>query len=228
MANETILVVDDEQSILELVQYNLSRQGYRVLVAETGEGAIQIACNEKPNLIILDLMLPGIDGLDVCRCLKAEKKTKDIPILMLTARGDEEDVALGMEMGADDYILKPFSPKVLLARIRSALRRKEDTAEEYATMIRVGSLVVNPKRYEAFLGGELLDLTLAEFKLLQLMAYQPGKVFTRETILSEVSGNGDASPRSVDVQIAGLRQKMGPYSHSIETVRNTGYRLVNL
>ncbi|MBN1818227.1 MAG: response regulator transcription factor [Sedimentisphaerales bacterium] len=228
MANETILVVDDEQSILELVQYNLSQRGYRVLPAETGEGAIQTARREKPDLIVLDLMLPGIDGLDVCRFLKAEEDTKDIPILMLSARGEEDDVALGMEMGADDYILKPFSPKVLLARIRAALRRRQDTADEFASIIRVGPLVVNPKRYEASLGGEVLDLTLAEFKLLYLLAGRPGKVFTREEILQEGNSKGDVSARSVDVIIAGLRQKLGASYDCVETVRNAGYRLVNL
>jgi len=155
MSNECILVVDDEQAILELVRYNLAKRGYRVLLAETGESALLLGKNDLPDLILLDLMLPGIDGLDVCRQLKANPRTQHIPVLLLTARGQEEDIAMGMEMGADDYITKPFSPKVLISRIRAALRRKDNTREEFDSILRRGSLVINPKRQEVIVDGSV-------------------------------------------------------------------------
>lgn len=226
MSKGTILVVDDEEDILELIRYNLTKEGYRVVCAPSGESAIQMARSESPDLIVLDLMLPGIDGLDVCRVLKNDPKTKLITVIMLSAKGEEADVVTGLELGADDYITKPFSPRVLLARVKTALRRqKAGTRVDSETTLKIESLAIDPKRHEVTIAGDAIDLTHTEFKLLHFLAQQPGWVFTRDQIVDAIHGHDyPVTDRSVDVQVVGLRKKMGECGKYIETVRGVGYR----
>lgn len=227
MANEKILVVDDENDILELVRYNLETKGYQISLAMTGEEAIESAKSSKPDLIILDLMLPGIDGLEVCRNLKSEPETKKIPIIMLTAKGEEADIVMGLELGADDYITKPFSIKVLIARVRTALRKyyvSEDKAQP-ANIITRGPIKIDYDKHEVLLNENPLELTLTEFSVLNLLAKRPGRVFTRYQIVDATKGeNYIVTDRAVDVQIVGLRKKLGEYGKMIKTVRGVGYK----
>jgi two-component system, OmpR family, alkaline phosphatase synthesis response regulator PhoP len=225
MANECILVVDDEEDILELVKYNLLRDGYEVVTAATGEEALVTVRSRKPDLIVLDLMLPGIDGLNVMRRLKDDDEIRKIPVVMLTARGEEADVVTGLELGADDYVTKPFSPRILTARIRAVLRRHSPIESESEAELRKGDLLIHPGRRQVFIKGEPVDLTFTEFQVLLFLARRPGWVFTRSQIVDAVRG-GDypVTDRSVDVQIVGLRKKLGDCGHYIETVRGVGYR----
>ncbi len=217
-----ILVVDDEDDLLELLRYNLTREGYQVTCVATGEDALRNVRRQAPDLIVLDLMLPAIDGLEVCRRLKGESKTRDIPIIMLTAKSEESDIVAGLEHGADDYIAKPFSPRVLMARVKALLRRRET---ELDTTIRVHELSIHPGRHEAILAGAALELTYTEFALLQFLAKRPGWAFTRTQIVDAVKGEDyPVTERSVDVQVAGLRKKLGVHGSYIETVRGVGYR----
>ncbi len=223
---ERILVVDDEPSILELVRYNLVKRGYRVLTAETGEAGLLLGKNDSPDLILLDLMLPGIDGLDVCRHLKANPRTQHIPVILLTARGQAEDIAMGMELGADDYITKPFSPKVLISRIRAALRRRENTREEFESILRLGSLVINPKRREVIADGDIVDLTDTQFRLLCLLAESPEKVYSRSKILQTICPDPEKwTDGDVDTLIRDLREALGTCGSYLVTVRNAGYQM---
>lgn len=225
MANETILVVDDEEDILELIQYNLAREGYRITGATSGEQALNKVRSKSFDLIVLDLMLPGIDGLEVAKTLKKNKKTKDIPIVMLTAKGEEADVVTGLELGADDYITKPFSPRILVARIRAALRRKTSETDDAVGAIRIHGLEIDPRRRSVTAGGKPIDLTYTEFQVLYILALRPGWVYTRSQIVDKVRGSDyPVTDRSVDVQIVGLRKKLGNYGKHIETVRGVGYR----
>jgi two-component system phosphate regulon response regulator PhoB len=221
-----VLVVDDEEDLLELVRYNLTREGYRVSCVATGEEALKAARKQPPDLIVLDLMLPAVDGLEVCRRLKGDSKTRDIPIIMLTAKSEESDMVLGLERGADDYIAKPFSPRVLSARVKALLRRKE--AERQAgleTTIDVREISIHPGRHEVTLAGKPLELTYTEFALLQFLAKRPGWAYTRTQIVDAVKGEDyPVTERSVDVQVAGLRKKLGDFGTYIETVRGVGYR----
>ena len=221
-----ILVVDDEEDILELVSYNLIREGYRVTCAESGEAALKAALSEPPDLLLLDLMLPGLSGLDVAKELKAGTKSQNIPIIMLTARGDESDVVAGLEMGADDYVTKPFSPKILIARVKAVLRRHgEGIDEDDSQEIRTGDLVVHPGRHQVTVKGNPVDLTYSEFQLLLLLCRRPGWVFTRNQIVDAIHGEHYAvTDRSVDVLVVGLRKKLGLCGPAIETVRGIGYR----
>jgi two-component system alkaline phosphatase synthesis response regulator PhoP len=226
MAEEHILVVDDEEDILELVEYNLARQGFRVSPATTGEEAVAIARAQLPDLIVLDLMLPGVDGLDVCRILKNDPLTSQVPIIMLTAKTQEADVVTGLEVGADDYVTKPFSPRVLLARIRAVLRRKEAAPTAALDTVKVRDLVIHPGRHEVLVKGKPVELTYTEFRVLHLLARRPGWVFTRSQIVDAVRGpDYPVTERSVDVQIAGLRKKLGSCGRIIETVRGIGYKM---
>ena len=226
MAREHILVVDDEDDILELVRYNLEKAGYRVTCSASGGDAVKAARGNVPDLVVLDLMLPGLDGLEVCTLLKNDPKTRDAAIVMLTARGEEPDIVRGLELGADDYITKPFSPRILLARIQAVLRRREAEAKEKDAVLRVHNLVIHPGRHEVVINGEALDLTFTEFRLLHYLARRPGWVFTRSQIVDAVRGEGYAvTDRAVDVQVVGLRKKLGPAGHYIETVRGVGYRM---
>jgi len=224
MARASILVVDDEEDIRELVRYNLARHGYDVVAVASGEAALSAARARPPDLVVLDLMLPGLDGLEVCKQLKQESRTAHVPVVMLTAKGEEADVVAGLELGADDYVTKPFSPRVLAARVKAVLRRPRETAAAGA-VIRSGDLVINPGRHEVLVDGEPVALTATEFRLLQFLAGRPGWVFTRDQIINAVRGEDYAvTDRSVDVQIAGLRRKLGPAGKRIETVRGVGYR----
>jgi two-component system, OmpR family, alkaline phosphatase synthesis response regulator PhoP len=224
MAREKILVVDDEEDILELVRYNLSKERYRVSIALSGEIALQKAREERPDLILLDLMLPGLDGLTVCRELKRDPLTSSTPIVMLTAKGEEADIVVGLELGADDYIVKPFSPRVLQARIKAVLRRGDhDDAED--ALINIHDLSIHPARHEVLLEGVPITLTTTEFRILHFLARRPGWVFSRDKIINAVKGEDYAvTDRSVDVQIVGLRKKLGPAGECIQTVRGVGYK----
>jgi two-component system phosphate regulon response regulator PhoB len=225
MAREHILVVDDEENILELLEYNLKKNGYRVSYVATGEDALRAAKKKLPDLILLDLMLPGMDGLEVCKMLKNDPKTSYIPIVMLTARGEEADIVTGLELGADDYITKPFSPRVLVARVRAVLRRKARERVEGEDTIAIHDLLINPSRHEVLAKGKPVGLTYTEFRVLHLLARRPGRVFTRYQIIDSVrAGEYAVTDRSVDVQIVGLRKKLGPCGKYIETVRGVGYR----
>jgi two-component system phosphate regulon response regulator PhoB len=226
MSKGTILVVDDEEDILELIRYNLAKEGYTVLCAASGEIAVQVARAESPDLIVLDLMLPGIDGLDVCRILKNDPKMNVFSVIMLSAKGEEADVVSGLELGADDYITKPFSPRVLLARVKTALRRQKAPSQPDAeTTLKIYKLKIDPKRHEVTVSGDLVDLTHTEFKLLHFLAQQPGVVFTRDHIVDAIHGHDyPVTDRSVDVQVVGLRKKLGECGNYIETVRGVGYR----
>lgn len=225
MANKRILVVEDEEDILELVRYNLAKEGYRVSVADSGDAALQMAADQKPDLIVLDLMLPGVDGLEVCRRLKGDPSTQHIPIVMLTAKGEESDIIVGLELGADDYITKPFSPKVLLARVRAVLRRISSRTYDASQVLVRGDLTIDPRRHQVLLKNKPVDLTATEFGLLHFLAQKPGWVFTRQQIVDHVKGaDYPVTDRAVDVQVVGLRRKLGAYGHYIETVRGVGYR----
>lgn len=225
MAREKILVVEDEEDIAELIEYNLLKNGYEVHVVSSGEEAMPSVRKVKPDLVLLDLMLPGIDGLEVCRRLKGDVSTRDIPVIMVTARGDEEDVVAGLELGADDYVLKPFSPKVLAARIGAVLRRKAATGGKDAEDIKTGSLEILPGRREVFVRGASVTLTYTEFNILLTLSRKPGWVFTRAQISEAVRGGSyHVTERSVDVHIRALRKKLGVASDCLETVRGVGYR----
>jgi two-component system alkaline phosphatase synthesis response regulator PhoP len=226
MAKEHILVVEDEEDILELLRYNLAKEGFRVTGALSGEEAVRAARSTPPDLIVLDLMLPGMDGLTVCRELKMDAKTRDVPIVMLTAKGEEVDIVAGLELGADDYVTKPFSPRVLLARIRAVLRRRRVEATPVSDSLVLHDLAIHPGRHEVLVQGRPMDLTATEFRLLHFLARRPGWVFTRAQIVQGVQGEDySVSDRAVDVQIVGLRKKLGPAGKYIETVRGVGYRL---
>jgi len=223
--SESIVVIDDEEDIRELIQYNLAKEGFTVSCAVSGEEGVALVERVKPDLLILDLMLPGIDGLEVCRRLKSDPKLKSIPIVMVSARGEEPDVVSGLELGADDYVSKPFSPKVLVARVRSVLRRGKAAPVDGSAILTEGELVVNPQRREVLIRNAVVELTNTEFKLLHFVMRQPGVVFTRDQIVDGVHGDDyPVTDRSVDVQVVGLRKKLGEYGPFIETVRGVGYR----
>jgi two-component system phosphate regulon response regulator PhoB len=225
MATERILVVDDEEDLLELIRFNLSKEGYRVTTVATGEAAINEARNTLPDLIVLDLLLPKVDGLNVCKTLKADGRTSHIPIVMLTAKSEEADVVTGLELGADDYITKPFSPRVLVARLRSVLRRRSQQEIDDPGTIHLHEIVIHPGRHEVLVNGESVDLTFTEFRLLNFLAKKPGWAFSRAQIVDAVKGEDyPVTERSVDVQIVGLRKKLGSQGSYIETVRGVGYR----
>ncbi|ARK23721.1 DNA-binding response regulator [Sporosarcina sp. P37] len=225
-----VLVVEDEQSIATLLQYNLEQAGYTVYIARDGNTAVSMTRSEKPDVLLLDIMLPGLDGMDVCKTLRQEKI--HTPILMLTAKGDEFDKVLGLELGADDYLTKPFSPREVLARVKALLRRMElqDSVSEIEpeTELRAGNLVLHPDRIEAFLDGELLELTPKEFELLFYLMRHSGKVLHREQLLNAIWNydyTGDS--RIVDVHISHLREKIEPDTKRpvyIKTVRGFGYK----
>ena len=225
MGKEKILVVEDDDDIRELLQYNLSKEGYQFNSAVSGEEALKNARMLQPDLMILDLMLPGVDGLEVCRRLKRDSRTQHLPIVMLTAKGEEADIVTGLELGADDYITKPFSPRVLLARVRAVLRRKKVEIAPSSAPLTIHELTIHPGRHEVLVQNQPLDLTATEFRLLHLLARRPGWVFTRTQIVNEVHGEDyPVSERSVDVQIVSLRKKLGPVGKYVETVRGIGYR----
>lgn len=226
MNKSKILVIEDEEDILALVQYNLVKSGFDVDIACSGEEGLQKARQGRPDLIVLDLMLPSVDGLEVCRQLRADQNFTDVAIVMMTAKGEEEDIIKGLEYGADDYITKPFSHQVLIARIKAVLRRKLATRQNRGEdPIVVHDLIIDPRRNKVKAGGEDVDLTVSEFKLLSRLASRPGWVFTRTQIVDAIHGEGYAvTDRAVDVQIVSLRKKLGACGAYIETVRGVGYR----
>ena len=225
MAKEKILVVDDEEDILELLRFNLLREGYNVSCAASGEEALRLAQSEIPDLLVQDLMLPGIDGLEVTKILKNDSRTRDIPIVMLTAKGEEADIVTSLVLGADDYITKPFSPRVLVARVRAVLRRKVKEYKEETPVLRIHDIVIHPGRHEVLVNDKPVQLTLTEFGILNYLARRPGWVFTRSQIMDAVKGKDYfVTDRSVDVQIVGLRKKLCNAGKYIETVRGVGYR----
>lgn len=224
MAKESILVVDDEEDVLELVRYNLDKNGYKIKTATTGEQALTKAKTDLPDLVILDLMLPGIDGLEVCKKLKSDTRTQNIPVIMLTAKGEEADIVTGLELGADDYVTKPFSPKVLVARVRRILHRTIARNLEKAP-VKIHELTIDPARRQVLIKNEPVDLTFTEFNILYALTRKPGLVFTRYQIVDALHGDDYlVTDRAVDVQIVGLRKKLGACNKYIETVRGVGYR----
>ena len=232
MVKRSILVVEDEEDIRELVSYTLLKEGYQVASVASGEEALSVAEDKPPDLIVLDLMLPGLDGLTVCKRLRANPKTTGTAIVMLTARGEEADVVGGLNMGADDYITKPFSRNVLLARIRAVLRnlglRREgaEGSEDPDSSIQIHNIVIHPGRHAVMVDNKLVELSATEFRLLHFLARKPGWVFSREQILDAVHGDNYAvTARAVDVQVVGLRRRLGAAGKHIETVRGVGYRL---
>jgi len=225
MSGEQILVVDDDVDILELVRYNLEKEGFHVLCAASGEEALARVYQEAPDLIVLDLMLPNKDGLEVCRELKSHPVARDIPLVMLTAKSEEADVVAGLEIGADDYITKPFSPRVLVARIKAALRKSKRTSRSDTEIVTVGDVTIDPVRFQVWIGDRPVDLTVSEFRILHLLARNPGWVYTRDQIIVAVKGEDyPVTDRSVDVQVVGLRKKLGEFGYLVETVRGVGYR----
>lgn len=229
MNKPSILVVEDDTDIQQLVSYNLIKSGFNVTCADSGEEALQKLSQEQVDLMVLDLMLPGKDGYEVCRAVRNQEATKALPIIMLTAKSEEDDIIAGLECGADDYVAKPFSPRVLIARIEAALRRKPETDEQQAepeTIISRHGMEIRPGRHEVRVNGEIVHLTTSEFTILELLVGRPGWVFSRQQIIDQVRGyDYSITPRAVDVQIFGLRKKLGPSGTCIETVRGIGYRI---
>ena len=221
-----ILIVEDEADIRELVRYNLEREGFDVAEAESGEKGFKAIAKKAPDMILLDLMLPGKDGMQICRELKQDEKTRGIPVVMMTARGEESDIVAGLELGAEDYVVKPFSPKVLVARVKAVLRRLEtEPAGDKDDVLTIYDLVIHPGRHEVTVKGKPVDLTASEFSILHFLAQRPGWVFTRYQIVDAVHGEDyPVTERSVDVQIVGLRKKLKKAGEYIETVRGIGYR----
>jgi len=229
MSNEKILIVEDDEDIVELVRYNLAKDGFKPRAVTKGEEAIQMLQNESFDLVLLDLMLPGIDGLEVCRRIRAMDRMRSVSIIMLTAKGEESDIVTGLELGADDYIVKPFSPRVVIARVRSVLRRRSSGQESEDGRLTVGNFIIHPGRREVQVDGTPVELTNLEFLVLHFLAKKPGWVFSRYQIVEGVRGdNYPVTDRSVDVLIVGLRKKLGDAGNCIETVRGAGYRFREL
>jgi len=224
MHKGTILVIDDEPDLVELVEFNLKKDGYEVIVAKNGQSGLEIAQKHVPDLIVLDLMMPGIDGLEVCRQLRGDSRTKQIPMIMLTAKSAEADRIVGLELGADDYVTKPFSPRELVARVRALLRRATAT-QEAPTVIRQGDLVIDLTRHEVTSAGKQVTLTPTEFRILHFIVARPGRVLSRDQIIDAAVGNEMAVfDRTIDVHIAAIRRKLGKAGDRIETIRGFGYK----
>jgi DNA-binding response OmpR family regulator len=227
VSRKLIAVVDDEADILELVSHHLLREGYTVKQFQNGREFLSFTQSLLPDLVILDLMLPGADGLEICRILKNSARTSSVPILMLTAKGTEADIVVGLEMGADDYVVKPFSPRELVARVKSILRRASEDKTAGST-ITIGPLMIDTERFEATVDGKKLQLTTSEFRILELLARFPGKVFTRDEVIKKKRMWGDDKlvyDRTIDVHIKNIREKMGRAGSMIKTIRGIGYKL---
>lgn len=225
MQNKTILIIEDDADIAKLIEWHLQSEGHKTLTASDGIKGLETAITARPDLIVLDLMLPGMDGLNVCKTLKRNKATENIPIIMLTAKGEEVDRVVGFELGVDDYVVKPFSPREFVLRVLAVLRRFEPDREESSSIIRHQDLFIDPESYRASIGDEPLHLTVTEFKLLMDLMGNRGKVRTRDQLLDRVWGyQFEGYARTVDTHIRRLRQKLGPYADEIETVRGVGYR----
>ncbi|MEM8961366.1 MAG: response regulator [Acidobacteriota bacterium] len=226
MSRQKIVVIEDEADIREVIEHNLEREGFSVVGVGNGEEGVRTVVKHAPDLVLLDLLLPGLDGIEVCRKLKMDPVTRQIPVIMVTAKGEESDIVLGLGVGADDYILKPFSPKELIARVRAVLRRgavKED--EGRAERINHDSVVIDPLRHQVTVEGEVRSFTATEFRLLHLLAQHPGRVFTRDQLVNRVIGGGAAViDRNIDVHIRAIRKKLAEARFLIETIRGVGYR----
>ena len=224
MKKSKIVVIEDEVDILEVINYNLSKEGFDVCSALDGEEGLAWIKKEVPDLVLLDLMLPGLDGIEICRKLKTDYSTRSIPIIMVTAKGEESDIVLGLGMGADDYMVKPFRPRELIARIRSVLRRG-DFIEEGEGLVSIDKLVIDINRHEVKLEGKKIILTATEFKLLHFLASHPGQVLTRENLLNHVSSDDTfIIDRNIDVHIRSIRKKLNKHRELIETIHRVGYR----
>jgi two-component system phosphate regulon response regulator PhoB len=227
-ATHKILVVEDEPDLLDLVVYNLRKEGYRPVRAETGEKALELAQSERPDLVLLDLMLPGLDGIEVCRRLRANEATREIPIVMVTARAEETDAVVGLSMGADDYVKKPFGVRELIARVRAVLRRTSAQSDPSQKTIRVDALEVDPARHEVRLRGKDLVCTPTELRLLHYLVRNRGRVFTRAQLLDKAVGpDVIVLDRNVDVHVGTLRKKLGDYGTRIVTLRGVGYKFAD-
>ena len=225
MSRQSVLVVEDEEDIMEVIRFNLEKEGYEVNQALSGEKALQVIENNLPSLVLLDLMLPGINGLELCRIFKQNDRTKAIPVIMLTAKSEDADIVAGLEMGAEDYITKPFSPRVLVARVRTILRRRESGVKDDSSVIQLEGMQIHPGRHEVTMGDNVVDLTPSEFRILHYLARRPGWVYSRDQIIDAIRGHGYVvTDRAIDVQVVGLRKKLGDYGKLIETVRGIGYR----
>ena len=226
MTHATILIVEDEADIRELLRYNLEREGYKVQESSSAEKAQAAIARTLPDLILLDLMLPGTDGYAFCRILRSEERTAPIPVIMLTARNEDADIVAGLEVGADDYITKPFSARILTARVRAVLRRAAVEPDDAKDVLVLGKIEIDRKHYSVKVSGKPVSLTLSEFKILNLFLKRPGVVFSRYQIVDAIHGEDyPVTDRSVDVQIVGLRRKLGKQGDIIETVRGVGYRI---
>ena len=227
MNNPLIVVVEDEQAIQDVIAYNLRREGYEVLLAGHGNEGLALIQSKRPALVILDLMLPGIDGLSICQQLRADPKTRSIPLMILSAKEEESDIVIGLSLGADDYLAKPFSPREMLARVKALLRRANTSRSVSDDYIQVGPLAIDFSRFEAKLSGQPLKLTATEFKLLAELAGHPGRALTREHLLNRSVGDAVVVvDRNIDVHIRSVRKKLGDQAAMIETVRGLGYRFV--
>ncbi len=232
MPMQKILIADDETAIRELLSYNVQKSGFAAVTAENGAQALSIARSEQPGLILLDIMLPDMSGLDVCRILKHDAQTERIPVIMITAKTSEEDIVTGLELGADDYITKPFSPRVALARVRSVLRRSGAEGGARAAesgAVSINGLHIDAQRFKATFRGEAVTLSATEFAILHYLAEHPGRVFTRQQLINAIKGDSyPVTERSIDVQILSIRKKLGetdPEQSIIETIRGVGYRM---
>jgi len=225
---EKIVVIEDEPDIVEVISYNLKREGYNVLAVDRGDESINLIRNQSPSLIILDLMLPGMDGLSVCRQLKSDPMVNDIPVIIISAKGEESDIVVGLEMGADDYLTKPFSPRELLARVKAVLRRGQVKESQSKERIVLQNLTIDVARHEVRVDDEMVSLTATEFKILHQLAAHPGRAFTREQLLNRVLGMGVVVvDRNIDVHIRSVRKKLGDAAQLIQTIRSVGYRILD-
>jgi DNA-binding response OmpR family regulator len=224
MSKGKILVIDDEKDLVALVRYNLEREGYEVLAATSGESGLALALAHSPQVVVLDRMMPGLDGLEVCRLLRQQKRSSYLPIILLTAKATEEDRVAGLEAGGDDYIVKPFSPRELIARIKAVLRRT--STKTVSEVFQIGPLVVDVLRHQVTYRGHPVDLTAAEFRIVKFLASRPGRVLERaEIVEGALDGSVDGLSRTIDVHLASIRKKLGAGGAQIETVRGVGYRL---
>jgi|SRR5688572_24129882 DNA-binding response OmpR family regulator len=225
MAKETLLIIEDERDIIEIIQYNCEKEGYTVLSATNGEKGLEIARTRRPAAVLLDLMLPGLDGIEVAKRLRRDPETRETAIIMLTAKGEESDVILGLGVGADDYVVKPFKLKELLARIKAVLRRGPVQDEgPTGKRIEISGLVIDNAKFQVLQGGKEIPLTLTEFKLLATLASAPGRVFTRDLLLERIQGDTYIDERNIDVHVRSIRKKLGDNTDHIQTVRGVGYK----
>ncbi len=230
VANKQIVVVEDEPDILEVLSYNLKREGFEVFASLDGEEGLALIRQKKPDLVLLDLMLPGMDGLDICRQLKADEQTQVIPIIMVTAKGEESDIVSGLEIGADDYVAKPFSPKELVARVKAVIRREKYTKTDFnKKQIVLNGLLIDADKHKVEIDAVEVSLTATEFRLFYYLASQPGRVFSREQLLDYAFGNDAAIvDRNIDVHIRAIRKKTEGDRSFIETIRGVGYRFSDI